>query len=97
MMPENSAADYWPALDRSGKLDHEVNDLHDAIFLFAVRVLQGAKKDELPEIWKRYAPHWRRRLIREAFVYVQTVCSVRYASFQAQTRDDGPTQIGMAH
>lgn len=82
-MPENSAADYWPALDKTGKTDADVVNVHDAIFLFAVRELRAARPGALEEVWKQHAPFWRRRLCKNGFTYLQVVCKVQYESFQA--------------
>jgi hypothetical protein len=82
--------DHWRELDQSGKTDEDIKAiglefgdprieerLTDALFLFALRKVQGARKEDLEAIWTRYQYWWIRRLPQEAYYYVKCECAGR--------------------
>lgn len=71
----NRACSDWHALAASSLTDLDVDDLDQALFLFALRKVQKAPAADLSGVWKRYAPYWKRRLLPEAFRIVAEVYS----------------------
>lgn len=61
----------YATLATSTLTDADVDNLDNALFLFALRIVQGAPVDELPAIRARYADHWRVRMEPEAFGIVK--------------------------
>lgn len=47
--------------------------IDDAIFLFALRLLQGTEVNRLKDVWLAYADHWRRRIPADAIEYLKGV------------------------
>lgn len=76
----------WEELDASEKSDLDVGAIglqagnseierriEDAIFLFALRLLQGTEPCRLKDVWLRYAPHWRTRIPKGAMDHLKGV------------------------
>lgn len=58
-------------LAESGKTDLEVDDLNEAIFLFALDLVRTCPDENFMEMGHRYCPHWRKRMPPEAWVIVK--------------------------
>ena len=65
----------WKTLAASSLTDLDVNDLDQALFLFALRKIQKTPAADVREVWKRYVPFWKRRLLPEAFRMVAGIYS----------------------
>lgn len=77
-----SALSHWEDLNQSGKGDKNVWGLNDALFLFALRMVQGAKVSDLEGVWKRYQTWWIRQLPGDAYYYVK--CEVARRATEGQ-------------
>jgi hypothetical protein len=100
----------WEELDRSGKTDGDIEPigleqgdprieqrLTQALFLFAIRTIQGAQPGEIKDIWLRYQRYWIRRLPEEAYYYVKCECA-RLANLSHECRarsEDACKQLTM--
>ncbi len=64
---KNRVETNWEALAASSLTDMDVDDLDQALFLFALRKTQKTDIADIRDVWNRYALYWRRRLPAEAF------------------------------
>ena len=89
-------SDRLKALDRSGKSDREVDSLDDALFLFALRLVQGCTSEtELKETWFRYAGHWRHVCDPKAFFYLRKACIERASQVGGELNQRSPRQTSL--
>ena len=49
--------------------------LDDALFLHALRKIQGTPQEELKEVWLANTRHWRRHLPADGFEYLRLECA----------------------
>ena len=77
---ESPSADHWQQLAAASVTDMDVIGLNDAMFLFAYRMIQNADRTELADIWKRYAPYWKKRQSRKAFHVIERLYELRSES-----------------
>lgn len=64
---QGRARTFWDALAESGCSDQEVHPLEEAIFLFALRKIEGARPEERTAVWSAFAPRWIKILPKEAY------------------------------
>lgn len=62
---EQDKTDYWGSLLTSGKSDLDVDDLNEALFLFAAQKLQTA--NDVAATWNQFSRYWKERLPSCAF------------------------------
>jgi hypothetical protein len=59
--------DAWDELAKSHLTEYEVTDPTEALFLFALRLVQFAEEDVLLDTWERYHVWWKRKLPAPAY------------------------------
>jgi len=75
MFESGGLQEAWPELAKSQLTDRDVTDPTEALFLFALRLVQFIDSEKLLDTWERYRPWWKRRLPVPAY---QIICDAFY-------------------
>ncbi len=72
----------WLSLAESGRSDLDVDNLDEALFLFALRKIKATPALEHPAMRRQFDRYWKRRLHREAYKILASISGTPGAGCQ---------------
>lgn len=83
-MEDTNNREYWRLLDESGKGDEDSKDITDALFLYALRMIQSEKPEKLKMLWIAYGQYWKDRLPIEAYEYLHSIAKSIHHTYKTE-------------